>query len=71
MAKYITRTFHVHEGKKMLPDYESMKFVELPTTLIDCDERPENFVPDREYNCKVRMPVETFFHSGERVEINK
>ena len=71
MAKYITRTFHVHEGKKMLPDYESMKFVELPTTLIDCDELPENFVPDREYNCKVRMPVETFFHSGERVEINK
>lgn len=71
MTKYITRTFHVHEGKKMVPDYESMRFVELPTMLIDCEELPENFILDKDYICKVRMPVETFFNSGERIEIKK
>ena len=70
MAKYITRTFHVHEGKKLEANFETMTFDERPVILIDCEELPKDFKVEKEYNCKVRMPIENFFNSGERITIN-
>ena len=71
MAKYITRTFRVHEGKKMVANFDTMTFDEQPVILIDCEELPNDVKVDKDYNCKVRMPIETFFNSGERITINK
>lgn len=71
MAKYITRTFKVTEGRKMVPNFESMTFEETPVILLDCEEVPKDVTVDKESLCKVRMPVESFFNAGERIEIKK
>lgn len=67
MQKYITRTFDVILGKKMVPDFQTMTFREQEVTLIDAEEIPHDVVVTENHTMKVRMPLETFFANGEKI----
>ena len=67
MQKYITRTFEVLTGKKMIPDYSTMTFQEQEVTLIDPEEVPLDIVSREVNTVKARMPIETFFANAEKI----
>ena len=67
MQKYITRTFDVTNGKKMVPDFLTMTFQEQEVTLIDPEEIPHDVVVTEQHTIKARMPLETFFQNAEKI----
>lgn len=67
MQKYITRTFNVTTGKKMVPDFQTMTFNEQEVTLIDPEEIPHDVVVTDQHVMKARMPLETFFANAEKI----
>lgn len=67
MQKYITRTFDVVTGKKMVPDYQTMTFQEQEVTLIDAEEIPHDVVVSEQHTIKARMPLETFYANSEKI----
>ena len=71
MQKYITRTFEVAIGKKMVPDFQNMTFNEQEVTLIDPEEIPHDVVVTEQLTMKARMPLETFFANAEKIIVNK
>ena len=69
MQKYITRTFEVVTGKKMVPDFQTMTFQEQDVTLIDPDEIPVDIVSRETHTVRARMPLETFYQNSEKLII--
>ena len=69
MQKFITRTFNVKTGVRMVPNYQSKSFDEIQVTLIDVEQVPENTRIDMECTVKVRMPIGKFFELGEKIPI--
>lgn len=67
MQKYITRTFEVTKGKKMVPDFLTMTFNEEEVTLIDPEEIPHDVVVLEQHTVKARMPLETFYSNAEKI----
>ena len=67
MQKYITRTFDVTIGKKMVPDFQNMTFNEQEITLIDPEEIPHDVVVTEQHVMKARMPLETFYSNAEKI----
>lgn len=67
MQKYITRTFEVTTGKKMVPNFQNMTFEEQEVTLIDPEEIPHDVVVTEQHTVKARMPLETFFGNAEKI----
>lgn len=71
MTKYITRTVNVKTGVKLEPDYDTKTFREVQVTLLDQDKIPADVHIDKEEVVKVRMPIEDFFLSGEKITIGQ
>ena len=67
MQKYITRTFDVTTGKKMVPDFLTMTFQEQEVTLIDPEEIPHDVVVTEQHTIKARRPLETFYQNAEKI----
>lgn len=71
MQKYITRTFKVFKGIKMVPNYQTATFEQQDVTLIDPEEIPHDVVITDQSIVKAKMPVETFYMNSEKILISK
>lgn len=71
MQKYITRTFKVFYGIKMVPNYQTATFEQQDVTLIDPEEIPHDVVITDQHIVKAKMPIETFFMNSEKVILSK
>ena len=69
--KYITRTFNVKTGTKLVPNYDNRCFDEVKETLIDCEEIPADVCIEKEEIVLVKMPVEVFFNNGEKILVGQ
>lgn len=67
MKKYINRTFVIKTGKMLEPDYETRTFREKEVTFFDNEKIPANVEITKEETVKVRMPLDQFFNTGEKV----
>ena len=71
MQKYITRTFKVVTGIKMVPNYQTATFEQKEITLIDPEEIPHDVVVTDTAIVKSKMPIETFFMNSEKILVSK
>ena len=70
MQKFVTRTFHVVEGEKLIPDFTTATFQREHVTLIDPEQVPSDVTIQEEHDVKARMPLETFYANSEKLNLN-